>query len=318
MEKLTIEVVHRHQSQFYKLDKPVVRVGRAFDNDIIVADPAVSAYHLLIRTTADGGHEVVSLADENGTHVDRRRIDNALKITRLPLRLDAGRTHIIVHDQQQSMAPTRMIGCRRGGWCVFGHWLPAILLFVLLAVVSGYENYLATPKQLSWDTYWSDQMVILALALGLSVAMLLINRITSHRWEYASSLSFVSLALLLSFALDQLIPLLDYYFTSPAPGYAASMLWVVVILPAFTAWFLARLNHGNLVTSLIVIVLIYTPSAYLQLKQVSEYYDLLDDFSKQAHYSNALFPWDVRRQQTVSIDDFLASISQRLHEKPEN
>ena len=63
MARLTIEVSHRHQHQFYKVEKPVVRIGRALDNDIILPDPAVSPHHLLIRTTPAGGHEVVSLAD---------------------------------------------------------------------------------------------------------------------------------------------------------------------------------------------------------------------------------------------------------------
>ena len=49
MAALILEVVARHGSQFHPLDKPVIRIGRALDNDIILTDPAISPHHLVIR-----------------------------------------------------------------------------------------------------------------------------------------------------------------------------------------------------------------------------------------------------------------------------
>ena len=305
MARLTIEVSHRHQHQFYKVEKPVVRIGRALDNDIILPDPAVSPHHLLIRTTPAGGHEVVSLAAENGTRFNRGRIDGTVAIDRLPLRLDAGRTRIVVHDQDQPVAATRKIGCRSGGLCLFGNWLPAVMLFGLMILFSAYENYLSTPKQLTWDTFWSDQLVVVAVALGLTVGMCLVNRVTAYRWEFASCLSFVSLALLLSFAIDQLSALLNYYFTSPAPGFLINLGWVALVLPWFMGWFLTRLHHGHAVTSWILVIVILSPSVYLQIQQVSDYYDLTGEFSNKSHYSTALYPLDIRRERNMTISDFI-------------
>ena len=52
-------------------------------------------------------------------------------------------------------------------------------------------------------------------------------------------------------------------------------------------------------------VLLFVPLAYLQLKEVAESFDLLEEFSKTAHYSDTVSPWDIRRDTTLSIDEFI-------------
>ena len=39
MATLIIEIQGRHGSQYHKIEKAAVRVGRALDNDIILSDP---------------------------------------------------------------------------------------------------------------------------------------------------------------------------------------------------------------------------------------------------------------------------------------
>jgi len=304
MAALIIEILHRHGSQYFPIDKPMVRVGRALDNDIILPDPSVSPYHFAVRRDASGDYRVYPLADENGIRLNRRQVTTPLDLTQLPLEFDAGRTRIRILDRSQPVAATRLISCRRGGSCVFGHWGWALLLFGLLVILSAIDNYLSTPQILSWKSFWRDQLIITTSALGLSFGLLILNRMTSHRWDYASSLSFVSLVLITAFLLDQLIPFANYFLTSEFPGYAISVAWVLVLLPLALGWFLIRLNHGNVGGSILLIVLVLTPAAYLQLKEITTHYDMFDDFSKKAFYSNSLYPWDKRIRQTISIDEF--------------
>lgn len=125
-------------------------------------------------------------------------------------------------------------------------------------------------------------------------------------------MTFVSLVLIAAFLLDQIIPFADYFLSSPLPGYAITIVWIMVFLPLALAWFLIRLNHGNAATSIMLVILLLTPAAYVQVKEVLTHYDLLDDFSKKAFYSDALYPWDKRLQDTVSIDQFVQSSSTRI------
>ena len=108
-------------------------------------------------------------------------------------------------------------------------------------------------------------------------------------------------------ACDQVAGFADYLFTSELPGFLINLSWLALLLPAATAWFLIRLNHGNHVTSWIVIVLLFAPFAYLQFKQVDAHYNLIDEFSKKTYYSNSLYPWDYRLARSIAIEEFMAS-----------
>ena len=307
MAALIIEFPGRHGSQYRQINKSVVRVGRALDNDIILSDPSVSPYHFVVRRSEGGEYELCSLADENGIRIGRRRVLDRIKLTRLPLEFDAGRTRIRILDRSQAVAPTRLISCRNGSTCLFGHWSWALVLFTALMLLSAVDNYLSTPRLISWDSYGRDQLIIMFVALGLSVGMLAVNRITSQRWDYPSSLSFVSLILITALLLDLIIPFVDYFFSSPMPGFVISLAWTVVLIPLFMGWFLVRLQHGSYAASILFIVILLSPAAYFQVKELVTHYGFFEVFSKKAFYSDSLQPWDKRIQSTISIEDFAGS-----------
>ena len=53
-----------------------LRIGRAPDNDIVVAHPSVSGYHAELHQAADG-YRLVDLDSSNGTYINERRITAA-------------------------------------------------------------------------------------------------------------------------------------------------------------------------------------------------------------------------------------------------
>ena len=158
MATLIIEFPGRNGHEYHKIYRSVVRVGRALDNDIILSDPTVSPYHFVIRRNESGEYELHSLADENGIRIDRRRVSERIKITELPLDFEAGRTRIRLLDRSQPVAPTRLISCRNGGACLFGHWGWALFLYCCVDAAQR-------SRQLSFDTP-SDQLGILWAGSG--------------------------------------------------------------------------------------------------------------------------------------------------------
>jgi ABC-type multidrug transport system ATPase subunit len=56
--------------------KPTIRIGRATDNDLVVADLSVSRYHSELRKT-DRGYMIVDLSSHNGTFLNGQRITQA-------------------------------------------------------------------------------------------------------------------------------------------------------------------------------------------------------------------------------------------------
>jgi len=54
----------------YRIEKPVVNIGRQLTNDIIVEDKRVSRYHAQIKYQADGQFTIYDLGSTNGITVN--------------------------------------------------------------------------------------------------------------------------------------------------------------------------------------------------------------------------------------------------------
>jgi len=54
----------------YRIEKPVVKIGRQLDNDIIVEDKRVSRYHAQIKYQSDGQFTIYDLGSTNGITVN--------------------------------------------------------------------------------------------------------------------------------------------------------------------------------------------------------------------------------------------------------
>jgi hypothetical protein len=74
-----VEVLSRHRevAQRHRCAGPEIRIGRAYDNDIVLDDPYVAAHHVLIRREAGGALIAEDLGSANGLHLDRSRAREA-------------------------------------------------------------------------------------------------------------------------------------------------------------------------------------------------------------------------------------------------
>ena len=83
-------------------DGAAIAIGTSEDNALVLADPAVSRYHLELRRTASGV-ALVDLGSRNGTWVGGVRIERA--IVPAGTRLKLGDTTIVVDDAGSTVAP---------------------------------------------------------------------------------------------------------------------------------------------------------------------------------------------------------------------
>ena len=311
MAALILEIQGRHGPVYHKIEQSLTRVGRAFDNDIILSDPTVSAHHFSVRRDANGAFFVYPTSDENGLRSGRQQISHPLLLPPQGLTIEAGRTRMRLLWADAPVAATRLMNCA-SGTCVFGHWGWALTLFGILIALSAMDNFLSTPLELSWESYWKDQVVIVLVVVTLAIGLFVVNRLTSHRWDFAASLSFVSLLLALNLVFDRALPFIDYYLNSSIPSFGFDILWSLLAMPIAVLWFLLKLQHGNVTGSLVIVAMLFSPAAYFQLKNVGRYYDLWDEFSSTAYYESTLVPWDYRRAPTMSLAEYAETQSHRV------
>ncbi len=93
--------------QYLALDKPILNLGRASHNDIVINDPLVSREHLQLR--GEHGHFLVfDLSSTGGTQVNNRPCTSAILKPGDVIRV--GQTILIYNQEHAPIAGTAVIG----------------------------------------------------------------------------------------------------------------------------------------------------------------------------------------------------------------
>ncbi len=73
-QRLSLE---RQPSAVLRLPTTLLRIGRAADNQVVIADLSVSRYHAELRRNPRGGYTIADLGSHNGTFVNGQRVESA-------------------------------------------------------------------------------------------------------------------------------------------------------------------------------------------------------------------------------------------------
>ncbi len=104
--KLILEVRnHEDDTRHYSFSDFPVRIGRAFNNDVIVSDPFVSPHHLCIDREGDA-YTVVDTGSENGFSINGEPKSSAKTELRSGDKLLLGETGIFVYTPDHPVADT--------------------------------------------------------------------------------------------------------------------------------------------------------------------------------------------------------------------
>jgi hypothetical protein len=217
-----IEVLARHGevASRHRIDAPEARVGRAFDNDVVLDDAHVAPHHLRIVRAEDGSLLAEDLGTLNGLYAEH----GARRVERLALEHEAGlrigRTVLRVHDAAREVAPEKLLTPPRAH-AAWGGGLTLALFAMLLAL-----NWLSLTKE-------PTATVVLLPLLGLTTAIAL----WSGFWAVLSRIFFgqARFAIHLRIAVTACIALV--LWDQLANTVAFSFAWrEMVELASFGAW----------------------------------------------------------------------------------
>ena len=190
-----VEILGRHRDVVarHRCDGPEVRIGRGYDNDVVVDDPYVAPRHLRIFRGDDGALVAEDLGSRNGLRAeDGRALPRVAVDGDRPLRI--GRTLLRIREADHAVAPERVAPPVARMWPRALGLATAVFALELLTV---WLNQTAEPKL-------SRQVLVLvaiaAVVLVWTTGWALLNRIFAGHARFERHL-VIALTALLAFSI---------------------------------------------------------------------------------------------------------------------
>jgi hypothetical protein len=303
MAQIIFETIIRGQSHYHKITHFPVTIGRAFDNDIILSEPSVSAHHLVIDQDKKGAL-VHNLSDENGTLLNQTKMDKLATPVELPATLSLGDLKARILSHQSAIEPTRIKSQSKGVFRFLSNPVGVISLFLLTLSFIFIDRYQSIPVEKDLLFYLNQLLPTLFIILGITLVIGSISRLSTHRWEIFSALGIASLFFFIPLVLDYLGHFFNYFFTSNVPDRIFTNIAHFLVLPALLMFYMVRVHLTPWLPALGAAVLVSSPiSAYHlndQIDQLSTY----SGFSPLPPYNQTLSSSDVRTKNSISLEKY--------------
>jgi hypothetical protein len=244
-----IEVLSRHGevAARERIAGDEARIGRAFDNDVVVDDPHVAPHHLRIFRAEDGELVAEDLGTLNGLYPEH----GAKRVMRLPLAKEPGirigRTIIRVHDSAHPVGPERLLTPPRA----HARWAAglgtALVLLVLLI------QWLLVASEPSANVILLPVLAV-AAAVGMWASLWAMqSRLFFGQARFALHLRIGITACIAIVLWDQAAGSLSFAFASrPIADYGGLGIWVILAIACFAHLRSIDVRHMNFAMTLVV------------------------------------------------------------------
>jgi pSer/pThr/pTyr-binding forkhead associated (FHA) protein len=225
-----IEVLSRHGEVAVRerIEAPEARIGRAFDNDVVIDDVHVAPHHLRIYRGEDGELVAEDLGTLNGLFPEHgAKPVSTLSLAKEP-GIRIGRTTLRVHDSAHPVAAERLLTPPRA----HARWASGLgisLLFALLAL--QWLNLTAEPSASQMLLPLLGFVTILALWTSLWA---MLSRVFFGQARFSLQLRIAITACIALLVWDQLTETLSFSFAwREVAEYAGLGAWVLLAAACF-------------------------------------------------------------------------------------
>ncbi len=240
-----------------RIETPEARIGRAFDNDVVVNDPHVAPHHLRVFRGEDGELVAEDLGSVNGLYTEH----GARRVPRLSLKgepgIRIGRTILRIHDAAHAVPAERPLTppSAHAAWDVG----LAAMLFGLILLLNW----------LNLTTEPTANVVLLPL-IGLAVAVAvwtgvwaLISRIFHGQAEFPLHLRIALTACIAIVLWDLLTETLSFAFAwREVVEYAGLGAWAILAATCYAH--LTAIGPRHMKVAMVVVLLLVAAGAAMQ------------------------------------------------------
>lgn len=160
-----VEVLNKQQkvTERHKFLQPQVKLGRAFDNDVILFNKHVCPYHALLQQDDEGQWWLEDLSSVNGSFVSGRKAVLAKEPLRSGEVCWLGEQALRLYDDAHPVAETMPFSVTAQRLQAMGHWAFILLFALILAADQVVDIWLTLPKQL--EHLWTVRLLELPKTL---------------------------------------------------------------------------------------------------------------------------------------------------------
>lgn len=313
MEKVVVIEVGDQQGNLIERFRATtfpVRIGRAYDNDLIVSDPYVCPHHCEVVLGEAGEVIVNDLSSVNGTFAmgDGTRSGQIAIGADSQLRIG----HTVLHFKLpgQAVETTRVDAAPHS----VREWPPRLLLANIAVLLLGVFmmtlwDYLDSYTEFKYGHYFFGQQIPAVIAVaGWAAIWSIVSRITTHHFSFLRHATILVSIILIMALSDYLLDFLKFGFAVNWPFEIISIATIAVGIALLLYWHLRLCSdqkRSRLMIAASVISLIF-----VGLVQVNDYLDS-QEFRSGPIYPTSLKPPGFQMVKSKPVDDFLSN-SERL------
>jgi FHA domain len=225
-----VEILSRQRdvAQRFGIAGPEVRIGRGYDNDVIVDDPYVAANHLRVFRDESGSLVAEDMGSANGTFLDgKKRLARFVIDGRHPIRI--GQTYLHVRDINHAVERERIASPER--------WIsPVVLdaaLGVAVLVISSLRIWLAETSEPRTSNYLV-LLTLIATVLVWAGMWALLSRVFSGHSSFPRHLLIVLAGMLALIFYEEFAQFSAFSLTwSAASTYQYVAVWSILAVVCF-------------------------------------------------------------------------------------
>lgn len=193
-----------------RVDTGSIRIGRAYDNDVVLDDPHVAAHHLRLALDADGHWVAEDLGSINGLYVEGDRTRHTHVMLEGTTTLQVGHTGLRLRGARDGVAAELPLLRAVPRW-------PLAVVFV--ALVIGLELlglWLGETGEPKLIRYLTPLLTLVAIVAVWTAAWSIVARVFGGHAQFGLHLLIASSGLLAYSLLDQLAELGAFALSWPA------------------------------------------------------------------------------------------------------
>jgi pSer/pThr/pTyr-binding forkhead associated (FHA) protein len=262
-----IEILSRHRdiTARFRIAGTEARIGRGYDNDVIVDDPYVAAQHLRVFRDENGQLVAEDMGSANGLFLDGGKSRHARIIVDGQQSIRIGQTFLRVRETSHAVERERVAQPER-------RTLPIVLaaaLGILILAIDALKIWLVQTTEPKVSAYLTPLLVIAGTVLAWVGLWALLSRIFAGRTHFLRNLLIALAGLFVFAAYEQAARFAAFAWTWPvANTYQYVAVWSIFAVVCFLH--LREVGPGRLLLKGAVVTILLATAIAVQTLQQSE------------------------------------------------